>query len=181
MRRDVASARSLGRSGCLISIASLLTVALASTSALAAGPVAAPEGASQRSVLLPVTTAVPSPGPIAASEKPCPKDEAAGWDCVTLTLPLDHFADSGKTIDVTFALLRHSGPGPAKGTWVTITGGPGTAGIWSAVDYTASFAPAIHRNDDIVFMDQRGSGMSGGFTCPNAALAWYTTQMEVLR
>ena len=122
----------------------------------------------------------PSPasgvGPISASEGPCPKDEAAGWDCVTLTLPLDHFNDTGRTIDVTFALLRHKGPGPAKGTWVTITGGPGTAGIWSAADYTASFAPSIRRDYDIVFMDQRGSGMSGGFTCPNAALDWYQTQ-----
>ncbi len=122
----------------------------------------------------------PSPasgvGPISASEEPCPKDEAAGWDCVTLTLPLDHFNDTGRTIDVTFALLRHKGPGPAKGTWVTITGGPGTAGIWSAADYTASFAPSIRRDYDIVFMDQRGSGMSGGFTCPNAALDWYQTQ-----
>ncbi|MEA2622409.1 MAG: hypothetical protein QOH61_1319 [Chloroflexota bacterium] len=116
----------------------------------------------------------PSPGPIAVAEKPCPKAVAASWSCVTLTVPLDHFQDTGRTADVTFALKRHTAPGPAKGTWVTITGGPGTAGIYSAVGYADSFDPSIRRAYDLVFMDQRGSGMSGSFTCPNAALAYYT-------
>ena len=80
------------------------------------------------------------------------------------------------TTDVTFALKRHTGAGPAKGVWVTITGGPGTAGIYSAVGYTSTFAPSIRRDYDLVFMDQRGSGMSGGFTCPDAALSYYSNQ-----
>ena len=116
----------------------------------------------------------PSPGPIAADQKPCPTDIADGWSCVQLTVPLDHFHDTGRTTDVTFALKRHTAKGPALGTWVTITGGPGTAGIYSAVSYTDTFAPEIRQRYDLVFMDQRGSGMSDSFTCPNAALALYT-------
>ena len=88
-------------------------------------------------------------------------------------MPLDHFHDIGRTTHVTFALKRHTAKGPALGTWVTITGGPGTAGIYSAVSYTDSFDPEIRKHYDLVFMDQRGSGMSDSFTCPNAALALY--------
>ena len=116
----------------------------------------------------------PSPGPIAADSKPCPKDIADGWTCVRLTVPLDHFHDTGRTTHVTFAIHRHTLKGPARGTWVTITGGPGTAGIYSAVSYTSGFDPQIRKHYDLVFMDQRGSGMSDSFTCPNAALALYT-------
>lgn len=115
----------------------------------------------------------PSPGPVGADAKPCPKDIADGWTCVQLTVPLDHFHEIGRTTHVTFALKRHTAKGPALGTWVTITGGPGTAGIYSAVSYTDTFDPEIRKNYDIVFMDQRGSGMSDSFTCPNAALALY--------
>lgn len=117
----------------------------------------------------------PSPGPVTVAEKPCPSDIAKGWSCVTLTVPLDQFHDIGRTTDVTFALKRHTGSGAARGTWVTITGGPGTAGIYSAESYTDSFDARIPRDYDIVFMDQRGSGQSGGFTCPNAALGLYTS------
>ena len=70
---------------------------------------------------------------------------------------------------MTFALKRHTAKGPATGTWVTITGGPGTAGIYSAASYADSFDPQIRKHYDLVFMDQRGSGMSDSFTCPNAA------------
>lgn len=120
--------------------------------------------------------AAPSTAAIAATKRPCPPDIAEGWKCITLTLPADHFTDTGMTTEVTFALKRHTGTGPAKGTWVTITGGPGTAGIYSAVGYSETFAESIRRDYDLVFMDQRGSGMSGGFTCPQAALDLYTTQ-----
>ena len=82
------------------------------------------------------SVAAPSPAALAVAKKPCSSDIAAGWRCITLTLPADHFHNSGMTTKVTFALKRHTGSGPAKGTWVTITGGPGTAGIYSAVEYT---------------------------------------------
>jgi pimeloyl-ACP methyl ester carboxylesterase len=123
-------------------------------------------------------SAAPGPAALAVTKKPCPANIAQGWKCITLTLPADHFHDSGMTTKVTFALKRHTGSGPAKGVWVTITGGPGSAGIYSAVEYTDTFAPSVRRDYDLVFMDQRGSGQSGGFTCPNAALDYYTDQSE---
>jgi hypothetical protein len=41
---------------------------------------------------------------------------------------------------------------------VTVTGGPGTAGIAYADSYTSYIALSIRRRFDIVFFDQRGIG-----------------------
>ena len=124
------------------------------------------------------TGVAPGPDPLAVAKKPCPSAIAPGWKCITLTVPADYFHNSGMTTKVTFALKRHTGSGPAKGTWVTITGGPGSAGIYSAVEYTDTFATSVRRDYDLVFMDQRGSGQSGGFNCPAAALELYTDQSD---
>ena len=68
---------------------------------------------------------------------------AEGFECITLTVPLDHFHDTGKTTQVTFAIKRHTSKGPGKGVFVTATGGPGTSGIQSAVSYRESFAESV--------------------------------------
>ena len=107
--------------------------------------------------------------------KPCAKDMAEGFECVTLTVPLDHFHDTGKTTQVTFAIKRHTAKGPGKGVFVTATGGPGTSGIQSAVDYRDAFAESVQQDYDVVFFDQRGAHLSGDLTCPNAATVFYRT------
>jgi pimeloyl-ACP methyl ester carboxylesterase len=104
----------------------------------------------------------------------CPDSD---FSCVTIEMPLDHFDDSDdRTIDVTFAIMPATGE--SKGAFVTATGGPGTAGIMSADSYTAALDPAIPEQFDIVFFDQRGVGMSGGLTCPNAALDLYRADAD---
>jgi len=111
-------------------------------------------------------------------------EDAEGFTCVTLRMPLDHFSDTGRTIDVTYAFKprerrtsRGDRPKP-RGTFVTLTGGPGTSGIASAASYTDSFDEAIRTRYDIVFLDQRGAHLSGDFTCPGAALEWYLTEAD---
>ncbi|MDP9495538.1 MAG: alpha/beta hydrolase [Actinomycetota bacterium] len=105
---------------------------------------------------------------------PCPDSD---FTCVTIEMPLDHFETSDdRTIDVTFAILPATGE--SKGAFVTATGGPGTAGIMSADSYTSSLDPAIPERFDIVFFDQRGVGMSGGLTCPLAAIDLYRTDAD---
>ncbi|MFN8518796.1 MAG: alpha/beta fold hydrolase [Chloroflexota bacterium] len=115
-------------------------------------------------------------GPEVVKEEACA--DADGFQCVTLRMPLDHFADAGRTIDVTYAFRPHDGKGDAKGTFVTLTGGPGSSGIASAASYTDSFDDSIRRRYDIVFLDQRGAHLSGDLTCPDAALAWYRTTAD---
>ncbi len=125
----------------------------------------------------PSTTPSSDPG-TAPVEAPCAKDMAEGFECVTLTVPLDHFHDTGKTTEVTFAIKRHTGDAPAKGVLVTATGGPGTSGIQSAVSYRDGFAESIRRDYDIVFFDQRGAHLSGDMTCPQAAVNFYRTTAD---
>lgn len=123
-------------------------------------------------------TAPPDTGPQVVREQPCGEDMADGFRCVTLRMPLDHFDDTGRTIDVTYAIRPHTGRGEARGTFVTLTGGPGSSGIASAVSYTGSYDEAIQRRYDIVFLDQRGAHLSGDLTCPDAALTWYRTDAD---
>ena len=78
--------------------------------------------------------------------------------------------------DVTFAIQK-----AAKqriGTFVTITGGPGTSGIASADSYTSAFSSKITDNYDIVFIDQRGAGRSKPIDCPNATAVYYQTDAD---
>ncbi len=101
---------------------------------------------------------------------PCPG--ASAFTCLTLTVPLDHFTPADtRTLDVVFAVLPATGE--RKGMFVTVTGGPGTAGTAYADSYTAAFDPAIPEHFDIVFFDQRGMGQSGGLACPQAAAVFY--------
>lgn len=101
--------------------------------------------------------------------RPCPDSD---FSCLTLSLPLDHFApDSGETIDVTFAVLPASGA--RLGTMVTVVGGPGASGIAVAGSYTAALDPRLVEHYDQVYFDLRGVGLSGGLQCPEAALAFY--------
>ena len=101
---------------------------------------------------------------------PCPNDSS--FTCVTIEVPLDHFNPLDKrTIPVTFAVLPASGV--RKGMFVVATGGPGTAGISLADYYSSGYSPRIWRRFDIVFFDQRGVGLSGGLSCPEAALEYY--------
>lgn len=98
--------------------------------------------------------------------------EGSAFTCVTIEVPLDHFnpADT-RTIPVVFAVLPASGE--RKGMFVTATGGPGTSGVLLSDSYVAAFDPSIFEAFDLVFFDQRGMGLSGGLTCPLAAIEYY--------
>jgi pimeloyl-ACP methyl ester carboxylesterase len=87
-------------------------------------------------------------------------------------MPVDHFNPADpRTIPVTFAVLAATGE--RKGMFVTVTGGPGISGISVADWYTSAFDPSLPRRFDIVFFDQRGTTLSGGLTCSEAAVSFY--------
>jgi pimeloyl-ACP methyl ester carboxylesterase len=116
--------------------------------------------------------------PEVVREETC--EEAAEFTCVTLRMPLDHFSDTGRTIDVTYAIRPRDLKGPRRnsrarrGTLVNLTATPGS-GISYAERYTRGFDESLRRNHDIVFLDQRGAQLSGDMDCPDAALAWQQT------
>lgn len=100
----------------------------------------------------------------------CP-DESR-FECVTLAVPKDHrAAPGGPTWDVTFAIQRATGE--RKGTFVYIVGGPGGSGISVADSYTDYFDPSIAEAYDIVYVDQRGIGLSQPIQCIDAAATYY--------
>lgn len=113
----------------------------------------------------------PSKVPPVVRQVPCPESI---FTCITIRVPRDHFASGGPTMDVTFALHRATATS-RLGVFVIATGGPGTSGIAAADRYVAMFDPAIVRDYDLVFFDQRGIGQSEPFRCPNASLVFFAS------
>jgi pimeloyl-ACP methyl ester carboxylesterase len=95
---------------------------------------------------------------------PC---ELSGLSCTALTVPLDHRAnDPTETLDITFALSFAAIE--SKGILFYFVGGPGGSGLASAENYLSAFDPSLTDYMDIVFVDQRGTGLVHGLTCPVA-------------
>jgi pimeloyl-ACP methyl ester carboxylesterase len=91
-------------------------------------------------------------------------------------VPRDHTTSGGPTWDLTYAIQRAKGT--KLGTFVTITGGPGYSGLAAADDYTDAFDPAIAEHYDIVFLDQRGVGLSHPIQCPAATATYYASTAD---
>ncbi len=143
-------------------------------------------GASPSAAASSTPSTSPSPSP-ATADRPFPggwtyvKTEAcpdgSSFECTTLTVPRDHFVQGGPTWDVTFA--RRPASGEKKGTFVVITGGPGTSGISVADSYTLEDYPAVFAEHyDMVFIDQRGVGLSHPIQCPNATGVYYLASYD---
>lgn len=102
---------------------------------------------------------------------PC---SASAFTCVTLDMPLDHDApvsEGSPTMPVLFGVLPASGL--RKGTLVVAVGGPGSSGLALADAYVDAWDRRIRQRFDIVFFDQRGTGLSRGIQCPQAAAAYF--------
>jgi pimeloyl-ACP methyl ester carboxylesterase len=105
------------------------------------------------------------------AKEPCP---GTTFECITLAVPRDHFeAAAGPTWNVTFAI--HRAAKARKGTYVEITGGPGYSGIPTSDGYLDSYETAITDAFDMVYLDQRGIGLSGPIQCTKAAATYYAS------
>lgn len=94
-------------------------------------------------------------------------------------MSLDHdapVAESGATIPVVFGVLPASGL--RKGMLVVAVGGPGSSGLALADAYVDACDPRIRERFDIVFFDQRGTGLSRGIQCADAAAAYFAADMR---
>lgn len=93
-----------------------------------------------------------------------------GDDCATLRVPLDYELPDGPTIGV--ALRRRSATDPAAriGALVVNPGGPGEAGTRLLHRDLSVLRSEVRARFDVVEMDPRGVGASGGFRCPPAAV-----------
>ncbi len=109
---------------------------------------------------------------LAIARNTCPESE---FTCIFIRVPLDHFGQSDETITVVLGILPARDPAKRKGMLVTAVGGPGASGLQAADAYAATLDDAIRDAFDLVFFDQRGIGLSGGFDCAEAAAAYYQT------
>jgi pimeloyl-ACP methyl ester carboxylesterase len=147
------------------------------SSSAAAGPSGSP-GASGSSAASGSPGPSPSPGTSGTTWKfvktaQCPDST---FQCITLSVPRDHFTAGGPNWDVAFAIKRATGV--KLGTFVTITGGPGYSGVAATDSYSELWDPGIAEHYDLVFADQRGVGLSHPITCPTATGVYYHSEAD---
>jgi pimeloyl-ACP methyl ester carboxylesterase len=119
-----------------------------------------------RRLLLPVLSCAALVAPAAAradtiAYAPCASP--AGFECGTLTVPLDRSGAVPGT--VTLAVERVvASSNPTHSALLTLAGGPGQAALPLAEDFASSMSAGLTNRDLLVF-DQRGTGASGPLQC----------------
>lgn len=88
---------------------------------------------------------------------------ASGFECTTLTVPVDYAAPDGPTLEVAVNRLRAAGS--RIGSLVLNPGGPGGSGIEYAGYATAVVSSAVRDRYDVVGFDPRGVGASDPVRC----------------
>lgn len=91
--------------------------------------------------------------------------QAGGFQCATLTVPLDYRNPSGPRISL--ALIRHQATDPSQrvGSLVWNPGGPGGSGVLGLPELYSYFPAAVRARFDIVSFDPRGIGGSDQLQC----------------
>jgi pimeloyl-ACP methyl ester carboxylesterase len=104
----------------------------------------------------------PALSPLTASL--CPSNVPAGFQCATVTVPLDRGGQVPGT--VTLKLERkQAGLTASKDAVIALAGGPGQAALPLSEFVAKAIAPALGARDLLVF-DQRGTGASDPLSCP---------------
>ncbi|WP_067698273.1 alpha/beta hydrolase [Nocardia jejuensis] len=102
---------------------------------------------------------------VAASPQWCPAVTGHAVDCGVLQRPLVTGQPDLGTIDVSYALVRHSnGAVPAAGTITPNPGGPGVPMISHAAE-AAALSQAMLDDHDLLLIDPRGTGLSSPLEC----------------
>jgi pimeloyl-ACP methyl ester carboxylesterase len=120
-----------------------------------------------RRLLLPVLSCAALLAPTAAARADAityaPCSSPAGFQCGTLTVPLDRSGAVPGT--VTLAVQRAvAASNPGHAALLTLAGGPGQAAIPLAEDFASAMSKGLTNRDLLVF-DQRGTGASGTLQC----------------
>ena len=84
--------------------------------------------------------------------------------CGMLTVPEDRTRPSGATIDLSVAVVPALNRRSAAAPLFILAGGPGQGATAMYASYAAAFG-RVHRNHDIVLVDQRGTGSSAPLSC----------------
>lgn len=107
------------------------------------------------------TTTEPAPDPAPLTWSPC----GGGYECATLPVPVDYAHPRNATLPISLKRRPASDPAARIGSLVINPGGPGQPGTQLLGRDLASLPPAVRARFDVVGMDPRGVGNSGGFRC----------------
>ncbi|MFF2617423.1 alpha/beta fold hydrolase [Kitasatospora sp. NPDC058046] len=116
---------------------------------------------------LPLAAAPPAQASAAGAQgRPawCPAVPGHRVDCTTMRRPLVTGEPRLGGVDVSYAVVRHSRPGPALGTVALNPGGPGETLIDRA-EQVAGALRGVLDDYDLLLLDPRGTGRSGRLPC----------------
>ncbi len=113
------------------------------------------------------TTAITLPAPLPITWRGC----GGGFDCATVTVPVDYAAPGGATLDLALIRRPAGDPGQRIGTLLMNPGGPGASGV-RRVRRGFTLSPEVAARFDIVGFDPRGVGESTPVRCGSNVAAF---------
>ncbi|PPJ02013.1 transporter [Nocardia nova] len=99
-----------------------------------------------------------------ANWKPCGLDtlDAVGGSCAAVRVPLDYADPDGRTLNIAISRVPATDPDRRRGVLLADPGGPGASGL-DTIDLLGDvLAPEVRAHYDLIGMDPRGVGRSGG-------------------
>jgi pimeloyl-ACP methyl ester carboxylesterase len=143
----------------------LLSVALAVPAA--AKDATKPSTASTTTTTAPITTTWP---PLPAFDATLAwSDCGDGFQCATLTVPVDWSKPTGETLGVALTRLPAASPDQRIGSLVVNYGGPGESGVDYLRRTSGRLPQTVRDRFDIVSFDPRGTGTSRPIDCVDDA------------
>ena len=97
------------------------------------------------------------------------RDCRDGFECVTLTVPVDYSAPDGEKVAIAVTRKPATGPGPRHRSLIFNYGGPGDPGTETIRLAAKTLPEAIRREFDLVTFDPRGTGDSRPIDCVDDA------------
>jgi len=110
---------------------------------------------------------------------PCPASLADkdNFECGYLIVPEDHHQPDGATIRLMVAVAHTQSAAPAPDPVLILVGGPGSSAVGG--DASSLVEQAILSNRDIIYLDQRGTGLSEpNLACPELAYSLFDLLSE---
>jgi pimeloyl-ACP methyl ester carboxylesterase len=107
--------------------------------------------------------------------------------CELITVPLDHNAPDGATIELRLITLPATSRNPADDPMVFLAGGPGQSAVQAAPFWLRSHQ-ALRSDRAFIFLDQRGTGGSASLACADDLeplfandFEWWMTQEAAIK
>ena len=115
------------------------------------------------------TTSLACPDPLPWSDE----KEGESYDCGLVTVPENHDAANGRTIDLVYLRLKAKTLSPRPDPLIYLSGGPGGSALHEITTNQLLFEnmASIRERRDVIFYDQRGTGHSHFLSCAPFAAA----------